>query len=31
MKTIEYIRDFLDAFVAWASDQPDVQGIAVVG
>jgi len=31
MKTIEQIRDFLDAFVAWASDQPDVQAIALVG
>jgi len=31
MKTIESIRDFLDAFVAWASDQPDVQAIGLVG
>ncbi|HLO14064.1 MAG TPA: nucleotidyltransferase domain-containing protein [Anaerolineales bacterium] len=31
MKTIEDIRDFVNAFVAWASDQPDVQGIALVG
>jgi len=31
MKTIEPIRDFLDAFVHWASDQPDVQAIALVG
>jgi predicted nucleotidyltransferase len=31
MKNIEHIRDFLDAFVAWASDQDDVQGIALVG
>ena len=31
MKTIEHIRDFLDAFVAWASDQSDVQAIALVG
>ena len=31
MKTIEHIRDFLDAFITWASDQPDVQGVALVG
>jgi len=31
MKDIEHIRTFLDAFVAWASDQPDVQAIALVG
>jgi predicted nucleotidyltransferase len=31
MKTIEGARDFLDPFVAWASGQPDVQGIALVG
>ncbi len=31
MKTIADIHDFLDAFVAWASGQPDVQGIALVG
>jgi hypothetical protein len=31
MKTMEDIRDFVNAFVAWASDQPDVQGIALVG
>lgn len=31
MKTIEHIRNFLDAFVAWASDRSDVQGIALVG
>ncbi len=31
MKSIKHIRDFLDAFVAWASDQADVQGIALVG
>lgn len=31
MKRIEQIRGFLDAFVTWASDQPDVQGIALVG
>jgi predicted nucleotidyltransferase len=31
MKNIKQIRDFLDAFVAWAADQPDVQGIALVG
>jgi len=31
MKNIEHIRDFLDAFVTWASNQADVQGIALVG
>lgn len=31
MKTIEHVREFLDAFVAWASDQSDVQAIALVG
>jgi predicted nucleotidyltransferase len=31
MKTSEHIRDFLDAFVAWASAQRDVQGVALVG
>ena len=31
MKTIEGIRDFLNPFIDWASDQPDVQGVALVG
>ena len=31
MKTIDHIRAFLDTFITWASDQPDVQGIALVG
>lgn len=31
MKTIEHIRNFLDSFTGWASIQPDVQGIALVG
>jgi predicted nucleotidyltransferase len=31
VKTIEHIRDFLDAFITWVSDQPDVQGVALVG
>jgi uncharacterized protein len=31
MKNIEHIHDFLDVFVPWAADQPDVQGIALVG
>ena len=31
MNTIEDIREFLNAFVTWASSQPDVQGIALVG
>ena len=31
MKDINDIQEFLDAFVAWASDQPDVQAIALVG
>jgi predicted nucleotidyltransferase len=31
MKTVEHVRDFLDALVSWASRQPDIQGIALVG
>ena len=31
MKTTEHIRDFLDAFVPWASAQEDIQAIALVG
>jgi len=31
MKNNEHIREFLGAFVDWASDQPDVQAIALVG
>jgi predicted nucleotidyltransferase len=31
MRTIEDVRDFLDAFIPWASSQADVQGIAIVG
>jgi predicted nucleotidyltransferase len=31
MKSIEYIQDFLNAFVAWASEQDDIQAIALVG
>ena len=31
MKTIEHIREFLDAFISWASEQADVHGIALVG
>ena len=31
MKTVEHIRNFLDHFVIWACDQPDVQAIALVG
>jgi predicted nucleotidyltransferase len=31
MKTTEHIRDFLDAFVPWASAQEDMQAIALVG
>jgi predicted nucleotidyltransferase len=31
MKTTDHIRGFLDAFVSWASDQADVQAIALVG
>ena len=31
MKTIEDIRRFLDPFVGWASSQPDVKGIVLVG
>ena len=31
MKNAEHIRHFLNAFIAWASNQPDVQGVALVG
>jgi predicted nucleotidyltransferase len=31
MKNIMHIRDFLDAFVNWASNGADVQAIALVG
>jgi predicted nucleotidyltransferase len=31
MKKIKDIRGFLDAFVKWASDGADLQGIALVG
>ncbi|MBN2115941.1 MAG: nucleotidyltransferase domain-containing protein [Anaerolineales bacterium] len=31
MKTIAHIREFLDAFVGWASDGADAQAIALVG
>jgi predicted nucleotidyltransferase len=31
MKTVEELRDFLTAFIGWASEQPDVQAIALVG
>ena len=31
IKNIEHIRDFLDTFVTWASAQPDIQAIALVG
>jgi predicted nucleotidyltransferase len=31
MKTVEHIRDFLNAFVQWASVQEDIQGVALVG
>lgn len=31
MRTLEHIREFVDAFVAWASAQADVQAIALVG
>jgi len=31
MKTTEHIRNFLDAFVPWASAQEDIQAIALVG
>lgn len=31
MKTRESIRDFLEAFVSWASTQAGMQGIALVG
>lgn len=31
LKTTKHIQDFLDAFVSWAADRPDVHGIALVG
>lgn len=31
MKNTEHIRDFLNSFIAWSSNQPDVQGVALVG
>lgn len=31
MKTREHLREFLNAFVDWASARPDVQAIALVG
>jgi predicted nucleotidyltransferase len=31
MKNRDDIRNFLDAFIPWASSQADVQGIALVG
>ena len=31
MKTIDYIREFLNSFVNWASAQEDVQAIGLVG
>ena len=31
MKTFEDIRDFLDDFVSWGSEQADIQAIALVG
>ncbi len=31
MKNIEHIRDFLNAFVSWASAHSDVQAVALVG
>ena len=31
MKSAEYIQDFLNAFVNWASAQEDVEGIVLVG
>ena len=31
MKTTEHIRDFLNAFVTWVSNQSDVQAAALVG
>jgi predicted nucleotidyltransferase len=31
MNTIERFRNFLDTFIAWATAQPDVQAMALVG
>lgn len=31
MKTIEHIKDFINAFTSWASTQPDILAVALVG
>ena len=31
MKSVEHIRDFLNAFVNWASVEEDVQALGLVG
>lgn len=31
MKTIEHIHDFIEAFVRWASIQPDIHAVGLVG
>lgn len=31
MRNIEHIRDFLNLFVTWTSEQPDVQAVGLVG
>ena len=31
MNTVDHIRDFLDKFVSWGSQQADIQAIALVG
>jgi uncharacterized protein len=31
MRTVEHIRDFIASFICWASTQPDIQAVALVG
>ena len=30
-RTTEHISDFINAFISWASTQPDIQAVALVG
>lgn len=31
MRTSEYIRDFVSAFISWVSTQPDIKAVVLVG
>jgi predicted nucleotidyltransferase len=31
MRTTEHIKDFIEAFISWASSQPDILAVALVG